>query len=154
MKYMEKQKLLASEICNKPDLIPIETCHESWGQTNPLCNEYEYCRILEKSPEQTDYAFSPDTENVFLRACPGSGKTEVVALKTAYTIRKWKHNIGGIAVLTFTNNAADVCLKYIPTAIGASEAPLEEIESMNFNGKLGIDVYNDIIKPELKILRG
>src|SRR5271157_3134537 len=108
MKHLEKQERLAREICNKPDSVSIEKCHQSWGRTNPLCNEHKVCRILEKSPEQIEYVFSPDRESVFLKACPGSGKTEVVGLKAAYFIRRWKHRLGGIAVLTFTNNAANV----------------------------------------------
>lgn len=108
MNQLEKQEILANKICNKPESIPIKECHESWGRTNPLCYEHENCRILEKSPEQIEYVFSPDRENVFLKACPGSGKTEVVGLKAAYTIREWQRQPGGLAVLTFTNNAADV----------------------------------------------
>ena len=108
MNHLEKQETLANKICNKPDSISIEVCHESWGRTNPLCNEHKDCRILEKSSEQIEYVFSPDTQNVFLEACPGSGKTEVVGLKAAYTIRKWQGQPGGLAVLTFTNNAANV----------------------------------------------
>lgn len=108
MKHLEKLERLAREICNKPDSISIEVCHESWGRSNPLCNEYKNCRILEKSPEQVEYVFSSNQENVFLKACPGSGKTEVVGLKAAYAIRQWHRQPGGIAVLTFTNNAANV----------------------------------------------
>ena len=47
-------------------------------------------------------------KNIYLKACPGSGKTEVVGLKSAYEIKRWDREAGGIAVLTFTNNAADV----------------------------------------------
>lgn len=108
MKHLEKLERLAREICNKPDSLSIEVCHESWGRSNPLCNEYKRCRILEKSPEQVEYVFSPNQENVFLKACPGSGKTEVVGLKAAYAIRQWHSQPGGIAVLTFTNNAANI----------------------------------------------
>jgi len=50
---------------------------------------------------------------VFLKACPGSGKTEMVGLKAAYEMSKWKKTPGGIAVLTFTNNAAEVIEKRI-----------------------------------------
>jgi len=121
MKHLEKMESLARDICNKPDLIPIEECHQSWGRTNPLCNEHEVCRILEKSPEQIEYIFSPNEENVFLKACPGSGKTEVVGLKAAYSIRKW-HRLGGMAVLTFTNNAANVINQRVSQFTGAEKA--------------------------------
>jgi len=38
---------------------------------------------------------------------PGSGKTEVVGIKTVYELSKWAAPHSGIAVLTFTRNAAD-----------------------------------------------
>jgi DNA helicase-2/ATP-dependent DNA helicase PcrA len=43
----------------------------------------------------------------YLAACPGSGKTEVVGIKTVYELSKWPDLHSGIAVLTFTRNAAD-----------------------------------------------
>lgn len=43
-----------------------------------------------------------------MRACAGSGKTEVVGMKAAYEIKKWKERNKGIAVLSFTNDATDV----------------------------------------------
>ncbi len=121
MNQLEKQEMLANKICNKPESIPIKTCHKNWGRTNPLCNEYEDCRILEKSREQIEYVFSPDSENIFLRACPGSGKTEVVGLKAAYTIREWHGQPGGLAVLTFTNNAADVISQRVSQFTGVEK---------------------------------
>ena len=121
MKYLEKMECLARDICNKPDSIPIKECHQNLGRRNPLCNEHEVCRILEKSPEQIEYVFSPNTENVFLKACPGSGKTEVVGLKAAYAIRKWENRVGGIAILTFTNNAANIIGQRVYQFIGVEK---------------------------------
>jgi superfamily I DNA/RNA helicase len=54
------------------------------------------------------YVVSPNTKNVFLKACPGSGKTEVVALKAAFEFRNWNKKNKGVAILAFTNNATDV----------------------------------------------
>lgn len=122
MKHLGKMESLARDICNKPDSIPIEECHQSLGRTNPLCNEHEGCRILEKSPEQIEYIFSPNKQNVFLKACPGSGKTEVVGLKAAYSIRKWGNQLGGMAVLTFTNNAANVINQRVSQFTGVEKA--------------------------------
>ena len=122
MKYLDKIERLAHDICNKPDSIPIKECHQSFGRRNPLCNEQEVCRILEKSPEQIEYVFSPNTENIFLRACPGSGKTEVVGLKAAYSVRKWGYRLGGMAVLTFTNNAANIIKQRVNQFTGAEKS--------------------------------
>ncbi len=118
MNHLEKMEILAHDICNKPDSTSIETCHESFGRTNPLCNENGACRIFEKSIEQIEYVFSSNEENVFLKACPGSGKTEVVGLKAAYIIQSWQRQPGGMAVLTFTNNAADIINKRVSQFTG------------------------------------
>jgi len=72
-----------------------------------ICSDSGCCRISLKNDQQIDYILSNISENVFLNACPGSGKTESVGFKAAYEINRWDRPVGGIAVLTFTNNAAD-----------------------------------------------
>ncbi|WP_310348375.1 UvrD-helicase domain-containing protein [Pseudomonas sp. BE134] len=57
--------------------------------------------------EQQDYIDSPLDRHVYLKACPGSGKTEVVAAKVCKTVREWSRYPSGIAVLTFSNSATD-----------------------------------------------
>ena len=58
--------------------------------------------------EQLAYVLHPLDQKSYLKACPGSGKTEAVALKAAYALRAhtWKHT--GVAFLSFTNHAANV----------------------------------------------
>jgi DNA helicase-2/ATP-dependent DNA helicase PcrA len=63
-------------------------------------------KLLRLSVEQLQFILHPFAESSFLSACPGSGKTEVVGYKAAYEIAGWKKWNAGIAVLTFTNNAA------------------------------------------------
>jgi len=58
------------------------------------------------SEEQLDFILHPIGNACYLKACPGSGKTEVVGIKAAYEIAEWKENFIGIAVLSFTKNAA------------------------------------------------
>ena len=58
------------------------------------------------SDEQTDFIVHPLDESCFLKACPGSGKTEVVGIKAAYEIANWKDTFSGMAILSFTKNAA------------------------------------------------
>ncbi len=94
----------ACKVCAKPAQLDPEECHVTRGRQNALCREHDCCRIKEKSEEQLSYAIGPADKNIFLRACPGSGKTEVVGLKAAYEIRNWTRGVGGIAVWTFTNN--------------------------------------------------
>ena len=99
---------LACMVCGKPEKISFEECRNTFGRNNSLCNDAKGCRILEKTDEQLQYVCSSNSENIFLKACPGSGKTESVGLKAAYEIKRWSRKPGGIAVLTFTNSAADV----------------------------------------------
>lgn len=99
-------------ICNKSEELTHEECFEVQNGLNPICSKR--CRIYEKTFNQLQYVTSSKYSNTFLKACPGSGKTEVVALKTAYEMKQWDYTSGsGIAVLTFTKNASDVIKKRI-----------------------------------------
>lgn len=62
-------------------------------------------KVKEKTEQQLEYILSSINENIFLEACAGSGKTEVVGMKTAFEINRWGSRKGRIAVLTFTNEA-------------------------------------------------
>lgn len=73
-----------------------------------LCSAGEdKSRIEEKSEAQLDYILSSINENIYLEACAGSGKTEVLGIKAAYELKKWKSTHTGIAVLSFTNEATN-----------------------------------------------
>jgi DNA helicase II / ATP-dependent DNA helicase PcrA len=65
-------------------------------------------KSLDQNPseEQLDFILHPIDNACYLKACPGSGKTEVVGIKAAYEISEWKEKFTGIAVLSFTKNAA------------------------------------------------
>lgn len=67
--------------------------------------------------EQKDYVSSSINENIYLEACPGSGKTEVIAAKAAKEISNWKRNPAGIAFITFTNSATAVLKNRISKSI-------------------------------------
>ncbi|HCN83904.1 MAG TPA: hypothetical protein DIT07_09840 [Sphingobacteriaceae bacterium] len=58
------------------------------------------------SEEQLDFILHPINQACYLKACPGSGKTEVVGIKAAYEISGWQDKFIGLAVLSFTKNAA------------------------------------------------
>jgi DNA helicase-2/ATP-dependent DNA helicase PcrA len=108
MEHLNLFDLVTTRICDKPKGLPVEQCYSRRGEINGICKGYQKCRILEKSLEQLQYVCHDQSENSFLEACAGSGKTEVVGLKAAYEIKDWKSGYSGIAILTFTNNAADV----------------------------------------------
>jgi hypothetical protein len=57
--------------------------------------------------QQRDYINSSLDEHVYLEACPGSGKTEVVAVKVAREMDNWCKNPSGMAILSFSNSATD-----------------------------------------------
>lgn len=58
------------------------------------------------SDEQADYINQYLGQSSFLEACPGGGKTEVIGIKAAFEIQKWKSPNSGICVVTFTASAA------------------------------------------------
>ncbi len=79
-------------------------------QRLPNIQESELYRL---SDEQLNFILYPTEEHCFLSACPGSGKTEVVGLKAAFEIAGHEDKHSGIAVLSFTNNAADEISKRV-----------------------------------------
>ena len=62
--------------------------------------------LMKLSDEQFEYINHYLKHSSFLKACPGSGKTEVIGIKSAYEIHKWQSKHSGIAVITFTISAA------------------------------------------------
>jgi len=109
---------VAAAVCRKPHDVMPDECYASFGEQHSLCRAYGRCRLYEKTAAQLRYVVAPSTKNVFLKACPGSGKTEVVGLKAAYEIQKWKQRVGGLAVLTFTRNAANVISTRVSQFVG------------------------------------
>jgi ATP-dependent DNA helicase UvrD/PcrA len=87
-----------------------------------VCERLGECGIFKKSIEQLDYVLSTIQSNIFLRACPGGGKTEVVGLKAAYEFHAWTKRNCGIAILTFTNSAADVIRKRVQQYAGVQNS--------------------------------
>ncbi len=43
----------------------------------------------------------------------------------------------------------EIRLVYIPVAIGAPDLPFEKMNGAHFNGRLGIEIYNDLVVPAL-----
>ena len=112
MTRTEKLNLISNELCGVSE---IDNCAD---MQNGKCKKFGKCGIVEKTDEQLNYIVSPKTENCYLEACAGSGKTEVLAMKAAYEICKWDYDNAGVAVLSFTNEATatirDRILKFYP----------------------------------------
>lgn len=108
---LSNREYLIKTLCNIDDVITVhEKCK---GTLNANCEERGYCCIEGLSDEQLNYIYSSLEENVYLNACPGSGKTEVIGIKVAYEMKKWDCLNQGIAVLTFTNSAEDEILERV-----------------------------------------
>lgn len=112
----EYQETIAKIICDKSEGITCDECFEL--AKGKICKGFERCRISEKTEEQIKYVMSSIDENVFLKACAGSGKTEVVGLKAAYEIKQWKYDNRGVAFLSFTNDATAVIESRVKQFVG------------------------------------
>ncbi|MCG3743230.1 ATP-dependent helicase [Vibrio cincinnatiensis] len=97
---------------------------------------------VEFTDEQLNYVNSSIEEHTFLEACPGSGKTEVVAAKVAKEVSSWKKRPGGLAALSFANSATDELTirvsKYLP--FGRGMFP-------HFLGTFDSFIYKNIVSP-------
>ena len=121
--HLDQYETVAAVVCGKQKGFGHEDCYRSRKGGYPPCRGYGKCCLFEKSEEQLDFVLHPLETEAFLRACPGSGKTEVVGLMAAYAMRQraWRHQ--GIAVLSFTNNAADVIRERVGRFAGKTAFP-------------------------------
>ncbi|KRE73924.1 UvrD-helicase domain-containing protein [Paenibacillus sp. Soil750] len=113
MNKLDIQNAIAHVLCSKDPTQSFESCFENHTSKTLPCSGYQQCRVTEKTEQQLDYILSSMTDNVFLEACAGSGKTEVVGMKMSYEINKWTNTKSGIAVLTFTNEATDTIVNRV-----------------------------------------
>lgn len=97
---------------------------------------------VEFTGEQLAYVHSSIEDNIFLEACPGSGKTEVVAAKVAKEIDAWKKNPGGLAALSFANSATDELESRVSKYLlkGQSKFP-------HFLGTFDSFIYKNVVSP-------
>lgn len=100
---INKRKQICKVLCGEDKCnLDITLCS---GQKNRRCKQLGQSFIHNMNEGQVDYVTASLKKNIFLKACPGSGKTEVLAIKIAYEIENWKLEHQGFAVLTFTNSA-------------------------------------------------
>lgn len=97
---------------------------------------------IEFTDEQLTYVNSSIEEHIFLEACPGSGKTEVVAAKVAKEMGMWEKHPGGLAALSFANSATDQLASRVSQylARGQSKFP-------HFLGTFDSFIYKNIVSP-------
>ena len=135
----EWQETIAGIVCEKAEQITCEECYKS--ESPEVCKGYKQCRITEKTVEQLAYVMTPKEENIFLKACAGSGKTEVLGLKAAFEIKQWETYNQGIAVLTFTNEATNVIIDRIKQFTGKSNT------YPHYIGTLSGFIHSYIVQP-------
>lgn len=143
---MARRKALLEQICGFCD-IP---------QTTGICNgvlankskETNKCIFDCLSEEQIDYIYSDIKSNVYLNACPGSGKTEVIGLKGAIEIKKWDEPNSGIAILTFTNSAEDEIRSRTVEYLG------HQIDYPHFIGTFTSWLHGYVANPFLSLVTG
>lgn len=98
-------EVLRKLLCQKPD--DVTNFMECDGKLCGKCQHDGYCNILHLSEKQHAYIDVDIRSSIYLKACPGSGKTEVLGVKCAVEFERWSAATSGIAVLTFTNSAED-----------------------------------------------
>lgn len=104
---------------------------------------------IEFTGEQLEYINSSIKEHVFLEACPGSGKTEVVAAKVAQELKSWNAGTTGIAVLSFSNSATDELTKRISKYLSPGNSMYP-----HFLGTFDSFIYQNIVNPLATELTG
>jgi DNA helicase-2/ATP-dependent DNA helicase PcrA len=99
---MNRTKIIYTLCGSENNIMEYSICK---GLLYSKCQHDMYCDIKNLSDNQVAYILSDINSDIYLNACPGSGKTEVIGVKCAYEMTIWKNTIGGLAILTFTNSA-------------------------------------------------
>lgn len=103
---MDRRKIISTLCGDNSD----NNYHNCSGYLTLKCRRDKYCDLNHLSGEQVDYILSDIQDDIYLKACPGSGKTEVVGIKCAYEMSLWNLRASGMAILTFTNSAENELL--------------------------------------------
>lgn len=96
---------LVPDLCGT--IVNIKNYSLCLGRLSNKCRRDQYCALAHLSDDQINYVLSDIGSDVYLNACPGSGKTEVIGVKCAYELSHWQSKSSGMAILTFTNSAED-----------------------------------------------
>ncbi|QXX84389.1 ATP-dependent helicase [Providencia sp. R33] len=97
--------------------------------------------------QQIDYLESPINSSIYLEACPGSGKTEIIAAKVAKEIHNWGHSPGGLALLSFSNSATEELISRVQ-----KYSPETFCRFPHFIGTFDSFIFKFLISPNAKDL--
>ncbi|MGL1956736.1 MAG: ATP-dependent helicase [Colwellia sp.] len=98
--------------------------------------------MINFTQEQKKYIHSTINNHVYLEACPGSGKTEVVAVKIAKEISNWQKSPSGMSILSFSNSATDELKERIGKYTASNQKP-----HPHFIGTFDSFLYKYIVSP-------
>lgn len=118
------------------------------GRLIPKCLKQGFCCITHLSEQQIAYILEDIASDVYLNACPGSGKTEVVGVKAAYEINRWNVRYTGVAILTFTNSAENELRIRVSSYLG------HQVEYPHFLGTFSSWLHGYIANPFLELVTG
>lgn len=118
------------------------------GKLASKCLKCGYCSIEHLSEQQIAYILEDAISDIYLNACPGSGKTEVVGVKAAYEINRWNNRHTGIAILTFTNSAENELRFRVSSYLG------HQVEYPHFLGTFSSWLHGYIANPFLELISG
>lgn len=118
------------------------------GKLVSKCLKCGFCSIEHLSEQQIAYILEDAISDIYLNACPGSGKTEVVGVKAAYEINRWNNRHTGIAILTFTNSAENELRSRVSSYLG------HQVEYPHFLGTFSSWLHGYIANPFLELISG
>lgn len=118
------------------------------GKLASKCLKYGFCSIKHLSEQQIAYILEDAISDIYLNACPGSGKTEVVGVKAAYEINRWDNHHTGIAILTFTNSAENELRSRVSSYLG------HQVKYPHFLGTFSSWLHGYIANPFLELITG
>ncbi len=125
-----------------------ENIRQCNGNLQRKCMRSDFCCINHLSNQQVRCILSDLVADIYLNACPGSGKTEVVGAKSAYEVKRWTSPNTGIAILTFTNSAEDELRDRVASYLGS------QIGYPHFLGTFTSWIHGYIANPFLQIVTG
>lgn len=116
------------------------------GEMVHRCKDLGKSFINNLNDNQVEYITEDLNCEIFLKACPGSGKTEVLAVKCAFETKQWKKKNQGIAILTFTNSAEDEIRNRINSLLN------ESLKYPHFVGTFTSWIHGYIANPFLSMV--
>lgn len=108
-----------------------------------------YLNNFEWTEKQNEFLNLNKTGKFVLKACPGSGKTTVVTERLYQFIKNWRQNKTGIAVLSFTNVAANEIKENYE-----KKEPNLKIQYPHYIGTLDSFINNYIFLPYGQLVMG